>query len=344
MIGARVDALSIAYRFRMDSMILQRLQAAKGAVMTIAVEAFDVKAHGKRFTLQNPRGFLIVGEGEAIVDLSVPFLASTDLCEVIAYGIKLVGALAVPGAAIDSGQVRELDLCADVAGATFGEIDRNAFVSRLRKVHAWESISTRKHDRTVFTGMRIGTQASLSITLYDKIGELTARHGATSDRAIDERARWTANGWNGEGPVWRAEVRFRGRMLAAYGLREPATLADKIDPAWKAVTTQTLRLVVRGSSSRPERCKTDLRWAALQGATFTREGAAPAERVGRVRGGAAMGQGLGTMASALARCGVPRHAAEDALRVMLRAVGANDHIDTLGSKVAATWARLGGVA
>lgn len=245
-IGARVDALRIAYRSRVSPKSLRQLQAASGETTMIAGERFAVKARGPRgklFELENESCKLFVGEGEAIVDLAVPFLARTRLLDVIAYARKLVGALAVLGATIDCGEVRELDLCVDLAGATFGEVDRGAFVGRLRTSSTWETLSTRRQARAETTGMRIGNRKALSITLYDKIAELTARHGATSDRAADERARWTANGWSGEGPVWRAEVRFRGHVLTAYRLREPATLAERIDPAWQAVTTKTLRLV-----------------------------------------------------------------------------------------------------
>ena len=98
-------------------------------------------------------------------------------------------------------------------------------------------------------------------------------------------------------------MRFRRHVLTAYQLRDPATLAEPIDPVWRVVTTKTLRVVVVGSASRRERCKTDPRWAALQGDAFTREEGAPAERGERARGGAALGQAVGTMISALA--GVP---------------------------------------
>jgi hypothetical protein len=318
----------------------------KGKVITIAGERFAVRARGMRkkpFALEGSAGWLFVGERELLVDFSVPFLASTMLVAAVAYAAKLARALVDDAAAELSGEVRELDLCVDLAWAVFCEVDRVAFVGRLRTLIAWERHSTRTRGGASLTGLRIGNRNALSITLYDKTAELTARHGATSPRAVDERSRWVANGWNSEGSVWRAEVRFRGKVLTEYGLRDPMTLTERIDPAWQAVTRKTLRLVELGSAPRRERCKIDPRWAALQGATFTRCNVAPADRARRPGRGAAMRQAVGTMVSALAGSRVPRHKAERALGAMLVDVGATDEIATLGTRCDVAWARLGGV-
>lgn len=351
-VGARVDALCIAYSMSVDRRWLQELDRAKagaregGSVVSIAGESFAVERQGKRgklYALQNASGWIFVGETSVIVKSAVPLLAARCLPEVVDRAEQITRAFAQSGDTIDRRAVNELDLCVDLAGATFSEADRAAFVGRLTATHSWESDMKRNRNRPELTGLRIGSVKALSFVLYDKTVELAKRHGVTSERDAAERAGWSANGWDGAGHVWRAELRARGGALTDYGLREPAMLADKIDSVWQDFTRRSLRLVDLGSATRRDRCAVDPRWKALQLATFTRADAAPVERM-RVRGsGASMALATGTMASALAARGTTREKAEETLGALLSAVDDDVEKAKLGARLDRAYARQGGL-
>lgn len=191
--------------------------------------------------------------------------------------------------------------------------------------------------------VHLGSRNKLLLAVYDKTAELAAR--ADRARLQLEHERWCAAGWNGAGPVWRVEFRPRGRALSEYGLRDPATLMDRIDSAWQTFTRQSFRLVLLESASRPERCDTDPRWQALQSVSFVHADASPAERTCTRGKGAKMSQAVGTMISAVAaegRIGLP--AAEAALVDFLVKGGHPDAAADVPARFSATWARIRGAA
>ncbi|AUX25121.1 hypothetical protein SOCEGT47_056650 [Sorangium cellulosum] len=292
-VGARVDALRIGYPMRVCPAALRELTRAKldarsgAAYVTIAGERFAVERRGLRgkpFSAVGPSGRIFVGEGDVIVDLAVPFLASRPLAEAVNHADMIAAHFAASGSEAPVGQVRELDLCADIAGATFSEADREAFVGRLRRMSSWRTDARRTRNGLMLSGLQIGDRRNLAFVLYDKTGELRLRRDPA--RAAMERTRWIAHGWDGQGQIWRAEFRPRGRHLAELGLRTPSTLPERLDPIWQRFTRKALRLVVLETATRKERCKVDPRWAALQQAVFTQSGACPAVRLRRAPSGA----------------------------------------------------------
>lgn len=292
-VGARVDALAIRYLMRVCPAALQELACAKlearsgGACVMIAGERFAVERQGRRgkpFSAVGPSGRVFVGEGDVIVDLAVPFLASRPLAEAVNHADTIAAHFAAPGSKAPVGQVQKLDLCADIAGATFSEADREAFVGRLRRMSSWRTDARRTRSSPTFTGLQIGDRRNLAFVLYNKTHELRLRRARA--RATMERTRWSAHGWDGEGQIWRAEFRPRGRHLAELGLRTPSTLPERLDPVWQRFTRKTLRLVALETATRKERCEVDPRWAALQQAVFTQSGACLAVRLRRASSGA----------------------------------------------------------
>lgn len=356
-IGARADALRIGYKLRVDPGTLTRLDRARalaragGASMTIAGETFGVERRGRRgkpFALVNLDGRVFIGERAVDVDLAVPFLAARSVAAAVAHADRIARGFCAPGRDIEAAEVRELDLCADLAGATFREADRDAFVGRLREGRTWETDFKRTGKGARFTGLRIGARPELSFTVYDKTVEIRERHGA-DDRSALEHGLWTAQGWDGQGTVWRAEFKPRGRVLTEYGLRDPTTLPDRIDGAWQAFTRKTLRLVTLGAATRRERCPTDPRWEALQGVSFAHADVPAAKRIRRASGGVTVAQAVGTMLSLFASSAVPRETAESIVRSYLAALnsrgtpGAKEQIAALPARLDAAWARRRGV-
>lgn len=348
-VGARVDALAIRYPMRVCRAALQELARAKlearsgGACVVIAGKRFAVERQGRRgklFSAVSPSGRIFVGEGDVIVDLEVPFLASRPLAEAVNHAAEIAAHFAGPDSETPAGQVQELDLCVDIAGTTFSEADREAFVGRLRRMSSFRTEMRRTRNGPIVTGLHVGDRRNLIFALYNKTEDLRGKRD--SSRPAMERAGWMAHGWDGEGQVWRTEIRLRGRQLTELGLRSPSSLPEHLDPVWQRFTRKTLRLVVLGTATRKERCEVDPRWAALQQAVFTQSGACPAVRVRRVPGGATWPQIIGAMVSRLAGDGLSQDAAEGKIRAFLHAVGAPEAAVDLTARVSAGWARLGG--
>ncbi|WP_437903573.1 hypothetical protein WME95_34250 [Sorangium sp. So ce327] len=346
-----MDALAIRYRMCVCPAALQELARATlearsgGACVVIAGERFAVERQGRRgkpFSAVGPSGRIFVGEGDIVVDLAVPFLASRPLAEAVNHADTIAAHFAAPGSKAPVGQVQELDLCVDVAGTTFSEADRAAFVGRLRRMSSFCTEMRRTRNGPIVTGLHIGDRRNLIFALYNKTDDL--RRKRDSARPAMERAGWMAHGWDGEGQVWRTEIRLRGRQLTELGLRSPSSLPERLDPVWQRFTRETLRLVLPGTATRRERCKTDPRWAVLQQAVFTQSGALPAVRMHRARGGATWPQVIGTMVSRLAGTGISQDEAERHIRAFLHTVNAPEAAVDVTARVSAGWARLGGAA
>ncbi|MGK3978579.1 hypothetical protein WMF38_43545 [Sorangium sp. So ce118] len=278
---------------RVRPAVLRELTRAKSearsraAYVTIAGERFAVERRGLRgkpFSVVGPSGWIFVGEGDVIVDLAVPFLASRPLAEAVNHADIIAAHFAAPSSEAPVGRVRELDLCADIAGATFSEADREAFVGRLRRMRDWRTDARRTRSGPMLTGLHIGDRRNLVFSLYNKTGQL-GRKRATA-RADMERAGWIAHGWDEQGEIWRAEFRPRGCHLTSLDLGAPSTLPERLDSVWQRFTRETLRLVVLGTATRKERCEVDPRWTVVQKAVFTQSGACPAVRLRRAPSGA----------------------------------------------------------
>lgn len=335
-VGARVDALRLAYGIRVDPAWLSRLQSARSlrAVVTLAGVRFAVDPHGmgcKPFALEGSIGRVLIGEREAIVDFGVPMLAMHGVADLVARAESYARSLAPIGAAVERAEVRELDLAADLAGAAFGNEPARAFVGRIRMNRTENS-----NGAAWYSG---GRRTALYVTLYNKTAQLREIYGDQSDRATMERQRWAAAGWDGRSDVWRLEIRPRGHDLRSFGLREPATLAAQIDPMWQRCTRETLRLVDPSTATRPERCRTDPRWGAYREAVFVDPNAAPAVRMPPTGQGLTLKQAIGAMLSAHALAGTSKEAVESWLRSMPMPPGQTCAFDRLSEKIEAVWTR-----
>jgi hypothetical protein len=319
-----------------DPAWLSRLQEARGrgAVVTLAGVRFAVADRGlsgKPFALEASVGRVLVGEHEAVVDFAVPTLARYRVTDLVAHAKRCAHNLATLGTAVERAEVREIDLAVDLAGVVFGSEPPGAFVGRIqmnRTEYANGAVS--------YSG---GRRGALQFTLYNKSAQLREIHGNRSDRTIMEHQRWTAAGWDGRSDVWRLEIRPRRHELTSFGLRDPSTLAARIDPMWQRCTRKTLRLVDPDTATRRERCRTDPRWEAYRAAVFFDPSAAPAARIPPTRQGHTLKQAIGAMLSALAGGGTPKEAAETWMRAMPMPPGQTGAFDRLSEKMEAVWTR-----
>src|SRR5215469_2677377 len=109
-------------------------------------------------------------------------------------------------------QVSEVHLCADVAWS-FEQVDyRQEFVSRSRKRAGYEVAEgdVEVEDYTYGlrrTGMAFSSRGPISCSIYDK-GREVKRSGKLWFEDL-----WSGNGWDGTGPIWRVEFRFKREFL-----------------------------------------------------------------------------------------------------------------------------------
>jgi hypothetical protein len=329
-----VDRLRIAY---FGPVNVASILASGG--VNVGRERYHVdarKAQGRALGLNGQGIEVAASERITIVDLRALFLATHTPADAVATAARVAGALRSPGERIERAEVWGLDLCADIAGARFGAGDVGAFLSRLRRSDAWHTSARRTAGDPVVTGLSIGSKKAILVTIYNKSAEL---RGKRAEVAAMERARWEARGWDGTGDVWRVEFKLRGHPLSEYGLRDPAALVDRIDPAWQALATKVVRLVDLGSATRRERCEVDPRWQPLHGATFVHGCARPAARNRASEGGPATAAIVGSVASWLARRGVSQAEARALLEAVLAAGGTSAELADLPGQMDRAWAR-----
>jgi hypothetical protein len=332
-----VDRLPIAFCGPVD---VARILAAGG--VTIAGERYTVdrrRARNRPLGLAGPGIDVEASEDMAIVDLRARYLATHTPGEAVAMAERIARALCSQGGGMDSGEVWAVDLCADIAGATFKAADLDAMITRLRSAETFRTRERRTVGASVVTGLSVGSTAAILVTIYNKSAELKQTHAA--ERAAMERDIWTRRGWDSRGDVWRVEIKLRGRVLTEYGLRDPAGLAAQIDGVWQAIVTKRVRLVDLSTATRRERCKMDPRWEALQEATFVHASAAPVARErGRVRA-STVASSVGSMVSTLHASGVSRAEAERLLAPILARVGTPDDIAALPARLDRAWGLAG---
>lgn len=250
------------------------------------------------------------------------WLAANELDGAIAAIVKLAGLFGD----VHAERLRRFDLCADFAGWRLDPIDADSWVKpRRAKLASYipdiaheetddadeleaqgGKVSARAYrdKRGRVTGFTVGAGGALSMRCYDKRAELRlpqSEHKRDFEHQIWQAApgvEWTPED---ERPVSRLEFQLRGEALDEMELRDPRTLASKIDRVWAYCVERWVRLVQPETATRLSRCLLDPRWVAATAVLFYHR-AAPITRLRR-RGAASLAQGLGSMLSLLGQLG-----------------------------------------
>ena len=315
-VGARVDALTLAARVGLGPVVARWAEATEGEpplilrvplngwVSTVStVELAVTRLRGGRYKLDNADLRAIVDEKpiggcELEVTFRATFLATNSLETARAYVYAIATALGVMG----EERLRRLDLSCDVSGWEFQDSDRRSFVKPGRSpVTSFREIEEdrpvlKEHGGDRITGYTVSAGGPIMCRLYDKREQLAQR--APEKTALEE-AIWTSNGWDGSGPVARVEFQLRSEALRSFGIVGAEGLDSKLDPLWQYLTREWLR-IVEVDRSRLTRCKTiDKRWRIVQALTFSHQSAPAARRYDR--GGASAAQALGSLFSFVSR-------------------------------------------
>lgn len=246
-------------------------------------------------------------------------------------------------------RIRRLDLAVDVSGFHIGADDYRNFSRKSHvKVYPFtdkpegddgfreSNLEVREVDLPALcdmiaegkiAGIRVGSNDVVGV-VYDKRKHL--QDTGKADLRLAEEGVWRSNGWNGEDPVTRIEIRLRGDALTEIGARKPECcdpqtgellpIQKYVPRIWTTFATKWLRLTEPGVTRRGNplpmaRRKTDPRWDVLGSIDwFTNcelcadptctclEHQTPIRRV-RVRGGASAAQALGALVSTVAAAG-----------------------------------------
>lgn len=336
LVGARCDALVIAYRVdvsdELHAYLANRAELATlfGRVEFERCSDQQVLTMQMRRTRAPERFYLENGDARVIIDLKAPgakridgaavppwtvevtmratTIAQLGIREAIKQSNAIATSIAGDRVLVRGARVRRFDLAADFERWNLSEVSAGDFVKPGRaKVGEFAKIRTYTASRQVITGFTIAAGAPVMARIYDKTAELKAQ-GDEYKRDV-EHAQWEAQGWEG-GDVVRVEFQLRGEALDDLqrgdgGLRDPAQLADQLDPVWRYCAESWLRLVRPETATRLSRAQVDERWRAVQAVRFVNAHAPRAART-RVRGGATLGSALGSVISMLAARGMQK--------------------------------------
>lgn len=329
-VGARVDALIVAWRARPFAPVVdalaacERLRAGAEHAYPLAGVPLAWRLHGSIWVGKNAdvtvrleplasKGWCLAAEARAILLMSAGAeVALARLRELLSAASA--GSAVVVGRPHDGERLRRLDLAADVAGVRFDDDDRDQWAGRFRRAVRYHrgAPQVKHYGRASSagwqpTGLAVGFGQPLSVRLYDKTEELAQLHHETEKQAT-EHARWQSNGWQGS-RVWRLEAQLRGDVLDELGIRDPDVALRKVDAVWRYLfgapgeRAGWMRLGRQGAT-RKRRAGVDPRWVVYQSAVFRARAEAPAERVRKPRGGAEPITALGTVLSTLAARGL----------------------------------------
>ncbi len=192
-------------------------------------------------------------------------------------------------------QVSELHLCADVAGLNVADLDVSEFVHRgtvarwyLDDAETFEAVAlppTTPADKPqigLYTRYRevetlaFSLAAPHSATLYNKPREIRTK----SPDKVWFADIWRRNGWNGDDPITRVEMRYERTVLRELGCDTVAETFDRFDALWAYSTQQWLRHTLpQPNEKNRTRWPTSAWWDVVQGASFGKPQTAPAQRV-----------------------------------------------------------------
>lgn len=199
-------------------------------------------------------------------------------------------------------QVSELHLCADISGLSVDALDAEQFVHRGR-VARWV-----QEDADVLELMAAGqgpmhdmhgaTAAPRPVVeLVARYGEresLTFSRGAPHEAAIYNKPReirfhshdklwfadlWRRNGWNGQDPITRVEMRYGREALHELGCEGVEATFERHDAIWAYSTREWLRHTLPDPTE-PRRSLWPVSpwWEVVQAASFGKPHTAPAQR------------------------------------------------------------------
>jgi hypothetical protein len=233
---------------------------------------------GWRFVLHNELLDVQIGRGgaskiSARMRLSAAYLWSRDFGDSITEAYRFVfDAFGEKGVRVQAG---ELHLAVDLMGVDFSTaaawaalepsfVHRAATFGPLPAVHG--KLST----------IQIGQRSNaVSGVIYNKSAEL-AKSGKLWFHDI-----WRANGWDGEAPVWRLELRFRREFLHQAKIEDAYDLLDRMGQIWNYGTHQWVRHVdcdPEASADVRQEAPLSAWWSVYAGAWQTEADATPITR------------------------------------------------------------------
>lgn len=333
-LGSRVDWLTIAFKVRPFARVVRELArcgellAAHRGRVAASLDGWEasVQQRGREawvWATGDARGLFdpnASGGWSVEVTVSNAFLRAHQIEDCIA----LCRSVAARFGDVDGVRVRRVDLAADFAGWALAMSDVERFIFPRNGGGAAFRPSEDDVAGKTPTAVQVYMRAAAKVTgfticpgnplmarIYDKRAQLRALNDR--DRTECEEAVWRGAGWHGEEPVTRVEAQFRKEILDELELRDPATIADRLDAAWKyfcgdgdgeGVHKGWLRIVDAASRrSRKRRREADPRWRAVREVHFVHAHVAAAARRPRPRVAARVAQGLGAQRSALSACG-----------------------------------------
>lgn len=311
-VGVRVDWLTVALRVRLRERFLSDLRAALQAAPDALRVAFkfggqswelrDRRSGG--FILRNADGVLVV-DPDAVGEWTLQAELSGSIMMVTTWdaATERIRRWARSAGMLRGERVRRLDLCADIAGFSVGDIERLGLrwlrPSRARVAKASiEDIAgkrvTRYERGREVTGYTVCPGNDIQAVVYDKREELTIR----TEKSEAEQERWRSRGWDGVAPVTRVEFRLKTRALDELKARDGLDrCGESLDRIWQYAARKWLRLVAPGEG-RSRTASVVPAWDAVQWAKFT-HWATPGVRR-RLRAGAAPAQAFGASLSTVA--------------------------------------------
>lgn len=285
---ARVDALTIGFNGRLSEAFRSDLAAAldrahDAGVPKVEIDvgafkmALDARSRAGWWQMQNAEAAVKIAEQACrrgwILEVAVRamMLAAIGPLEAAARADALASAILEGSEAYRCARVMRVDLCADLVGLDLRSVEPTSWVGRGRA--KTRKLTPEVDGQQFFVGgertaFYVGKNA-LMLRVYDKTLEL--KNDLGGEKRASEHARWRAAGWNGLDDVTRVEFQIQGKTLDEIDdgrLRDPARLADRLDPVWAFLTNEWVRLCVPDSATRRTRWTTDPRWGGVQSASF----------------------------------------------------------------------------
>lgn len=190
-------------------------------------------------------------------------------------------------------QPSEVHLYADVAGMLTDTLRRRDFVTRARLTR-WhvedaaiiELVERRPRPDRADAGIQVIQRYGQQETL--EFGRKTSAHACSvydKPREIRQHApdklwfadRWRGNGWDGQAPVTRVEMRYKREVLHEMGIEDLPTLFARLDALWAYSTRQWMRHTTPNGDKDSKRWPTSRFWQVVQAVQFVQV-AQPAQR------------------------------------------------------------------
>lgn len=258
-VGARVDALTVAFRVALDEELVAALEAranvarehgrASFAFRTLRGELAHSRASRTWHVTNEAAGWRVMVDCKAsgAIDLPNGERLPGWTVEVVWYA-QVLADLPHVGVAVErarvlaeglgsvlDARVRRVDICADVAGASVLPEDVDRLVRRARaKVTAhgvereiegplFAGTTSHHANKRQISGISVCPGGALMARLYDKRRELAQQ---PEGKRLAEESRWKDRGWDGEAPVLRVEFQIRGTAVKELGIRDPSAPHD----------------------------------------------------------------------------------------------------------------------